>query len=610
MKAVYFFIIVLCLLSCRPGDHRLSEALQLAGDNREELEKVLEYYSRSETDSLKLRAAEFLISNMPGHYTTEGPILDNLCETFKKDRADLYFSNKYIDVVMPYYLTGTEEGRSEDISAVSSEFLIHHIDAAFEQYDNYPWLEDFPFDMFLEYVLPYRFVTERLDYWRDSLHMSDEQVEIIRYIDNIKYLPAKVSDFSLPQNMRLHDKSFIGNAFGRDIINDCYGLTVRELIKCRAMGIPICIDFMPHYGNRNGPHYWHTYMSPEVKTPESRWLPERKAPKIYRVTYSCNNVYAGKSGEYIPELFQNPFIKDVTDLYASTKDISIRNLRKFGSNPDYAYLCVFNDLAWRPVAISDYDRRSIRFDDVGDDLVYLPVVYREKNMAALNYPFILYRTGKIEHLIPDTTIKQKIVLARKYPSNMTVSGMIKNVDASCWTASNSSDFSMADTMFTYRASGYLLETECRHSDDISAYKFWKFNPARSVLDIAEFMFFDGNGQRVDIKGDKSFESLFDNDPLTNSRLEEKLIMDLGTSAVISKIVCIPRTDGNGIIPGNNYELFYFDLDGWQSLGKKTATDTWLDYDNIPANALLWLHNHTTGKEERIFTYEDGIVRWW
>lgn len=31
---------------------------------------------------------------------------------------------------------------------------------------------------------------------------------------------------------------------------------------------------------------------------------------------------------------------------------------------------------------------------------------------------------------------------------------------------------------------------------------------------------------------------------------------------------------------------------------------------LPKGALLWLKNHTQGKEERIFTYEDGKQVWW
>ena len=44
-------------------------------------------------------------------------------------------------------------------------------------------------------------------------------------------------------------------------------------------------------------------------------------------------------------------------------------------------------------------------------------------------------------------------------------------------------------------------------------------------------------------------------------------------------------------------------DEWCSLGRKTAGHDTLVYVEVPKNALLWLHNHTQGKEERIFTYE-------
>jgi hypothetical protein len=36
----------------------------------------------------------------------------------------------------------------------------------------------------------------------------------------------------------------------------------------------------------------------------------------------------------------------------------------------------------------------------------------------------------------------------------------------------------------------------------------------------------------------------------------------------------------------------------------------LYYDDAPTNALFRLRNHSKGKEERIFTYEDGKQVWW
>lgn len=54
--------ISLLFSGCVTEVDRLEYALEFAGENKRELEKVLEYYS---DDSLKYRAACFLIVNMP-----------------------------------------------------------------------------------------------------------------------------------------------------------------------------------------------------------------------------------------------------------------------------------------------------------------------------------------------------------------------------------------------------------------------------------------------------------------------------------------------------------------------------------------------------------------
>ena len=89
-----------------------------------------------------------------------------------------------------------------------------------------------------------------------------------------------------------------------------------------------------------------------------------------------------------------------------------------------------------------------------------------------------------------------------------------------------------------------------------------------------------------------------------------IILDFGQEVNIARIVCIPRGDGNGIYPENTYELFFYELGGWKSLGRKKANDFYIKYSKVPSNALLWLHNLTTGQEERIFTVENGDIRFW
>lgn len=76
MKIKFIFLIIL-IISCNKievneMDDILSCVLDLSGNNRHELEKVLMHYKQSPKDSLKLRAAKFLIINMSHHYSLSG----------------------------------------------------------------------------------------------------------------------------------------------------------------------------------------------------------------------------------------------------------------------------------------------------------------------------------------------------------------------------------------------------------------------------------------------------------------------------------------------------------------------------------------------------------
>ena len=100
----------------------------------------------------------------------------------------------------------------------------------------------------------------------------------------------------------------------------------------------------------------------------------------------------------------------------------------------------------------------------------------------------------------------------------------------------------------------------------------------------------------------------------------------------------PRLTGNAdttntIQKADVYELFYWDSK-WISLGKKTASDTkrdlemvgfdfkkklflentqgrdFLFYKSVPVGTLFMLHDCSQGKEERIFTIENGEQIWW
>ena len=64
---ITLYIISFVLFSCSKYPKEVELTLEQAGDNRKELEKVLDIYKTNTKDSLKYKAAIFLIKNMKNH---------------------------------------------------------------------------------------------------------------------------------------------------------------------------------------------------------------------------------------------------------------------------------------------------------------------------------------------------------------------------------------------------------------------------------------------------------------------------------------------------------------------------------------------------------------
>lgn len=66
MEQMFFLAgVLIIVMSCHPYSREVEAALVLSGDNRSELEQVLNHFRQK--DSRKFEAACFLIANMPYH---------------------------------------------------------------------------------------------------------------------------------------------------------------------------------------------------------------------------------------------------------------------------------------------------------------------------------------------------------------------------------------------------------------------------------------------------------------------------------------------------------------------------------------------------------------
>lgn len=154
-----------CLVACNPN---LDFALEQAGENRAELEKVLEHF-KNDPDTLKYSAAKFLIENMPYHYTQEGKSVESADSAYLAmadyplEQREKFLTEKTKDISF------TTNKIAIDIRNVKSDYLIKVIDEACELWHEVAWNRDYSTSLFFDYVLPYRLLDEPLSDWRQSV---------------------------------------------------------------------------------------------------------------------------------------------------------------------------------------------------------------------------------------------------------------------------------------------------------------------------------------------------------------------------------------------------------------------------------------------------------
>ena len=148
--------------SCRS---RLQDALESAGENRAEMERVLEHF-KNDPDTLKYSAAKFLIENMPYHYTYVGKEIGQYNAAYLRAASE---AKEYRDSVFDEATKKIQLQKAKlafDIRTIKADILISAINEACELWHHVNWQHDYNTDIFFDYVLPYRLLNENVSAWR------------------------------------------------------------------------------------------------------------------------------------------------------------------------------------------------------------------------------------------------------------------------------------------------------------------------------------------------------------------------------------------------------------------------------------------------------------
>lgn len=305
---IIIFVISQGIYSCT--DSALELALEKAGKNRCEMEKVLLHFQKSPKDSLKYLAARFLIENMPGQITYTNDSL-NLLRTqecmfpYSNSRWSIFLQAELLQIRYTSLYGKDRLKTLEDIESLNSKFLIEHIETVFRKLDSCAWARDINFEDFCEYLLPYRIGQEKVFLWRDSTLDGFSQLQ--HYVNN--YADTRTSAISLSKKLPhiIHIPWREALSLLPPSMNnyhlDCEDMAIRHLLLYRLCNIPAAIDIIPCWGNYNGQHAWaqpiekrRRYMN---ELDKFGWT---TIPKVYRRTYSQQSIIQ-ETDEYIPAFF-------------------------------------------------------------------------------------------------------------------------------------------------------------------------------------------------------------------------------------------------------------------------------------------------------------------
>lgn len=605
LSNIGIFILLFFIISCNRHSE-LQEALSLSGDNRSELESVLKHY---EGNPPKRAAAEFLLGNM--------------------------FHYSLVDGGMVY-----------DIRSIKSDYLIRNIESAFAAWEEAPWKEEVDFDTFCRFVLPYRVCDEPLSVWRDSL--KNAYKDLVKGEKHAVDAYAKVYSALLKRFKKLGD----GNLSSPDVMElhrsqrgTCSQRSIYVVSVLRSLGIPAAYDCVPFWGNYStSGHAWvsfvngnrtftvydkdtvaHEYNAIDgsgfndggsLVHPYLEWDSVKRPPVINRRCYELQQPLLARLDKDTPPALKESFSVNVSAQYGFRHHVEI-------PSPDAGKACLYafeTGKGWRAVTGGEEVDGKTKFTQVPGNMVYLPVCYHDGVEEAAGYPFLMDADGNRHVYAPDLEHTRSVTLWRKFPLRKQWYNRWKMILGSTIEVSDHPSFRPSRTVHTFRTPPETILGIALSLDRPYRYIRIRTNPAERP-EVAEFKVFAKGGKKrlygkpvYCLVPDSTVHKIFDDDYLTYA---EKAVhgywvgLDLGedlTDKPDSVEFCM-RHDMNMIKRGDEYELFYYDRE-WKSLGRQVADADSLVYHNVPDNALLWLKNHTEGKEERIFTYENGKQRFW
>lgn len=432
-----------------PLPENVEGALEASGNNRGELEKVILHYV-SPKDSLKLKAAFFLIGNMEGHSYVTYFLKDTLGNAV--DFSAMNYPN-YDSLTTDFKRLEAKHGSLdfdrkatfEDLDSIKADFLIKQIDYAFKAWRERPWAKKLTFEQFCEYVLPYRGSNEPLENWRET------------FFSKYQDLPAKMADstdpieaaklinkdvmtwFTFDERFYYHPTDQGMSEMLTNHIGRCEDMTNATIYAMRANGLAVTSDYTPAWADCGNNHAWNAILSPDGRV--IPFMGAEANPGDYRLSHKFAKVYRKTYGKQLQNLVFQPHKQeklagwlagknyaDVTAEYGPVCTVT----RKLSSPPpdsiDIAYVCVFNEGNWTPIHWGRIEADgSVTFTDMAKDVVLLVSLYVNGKVQPVSEPFIIQDDCSVRQLsnVHDATARLELGTTTARVLEVSTDGTVK-----------------------------------------------------------------------------------------------------------------------------------------------------------------------------------------
>ena len=556
-----------------------------------------------------------------------------------------------------------------DIATLNGEYIQKIIDQAFSLRNRVPRLKSMPLHDFFEYILAYSAIPDYpLISDKIALHnIFDKYLQIDtaqtarciseRYNRAIWWLGHWGGKYPFENTLGWRELFFTSTD------HDCVDIANYAAMIYRACGWPAAVEYNVAYKIFSGRHFnlaipsadwldkWNAYQgwqsfSPQSELPQEAGKRFQNCLNIYRLHFSPtkNSPYTLRASyEPIPTEFESPFIEDVSRLYTSTAKVELPLSSKIPDSYELAYLASFTShsgltaVTWGKI---DRKNRKIRFDNVVTNHIYFPVyLTKDYKLVPFASPFKLDGTSKSNVIInshspyyhslltESPSAMVSATLLRKFPRKPKLLEQAKQSVGTYIIASNTDDFTQADTLTTLTFTPEDVWTDLPLKPT-RPYRFYRVCAPKSDphLHLSEIQFLTFKSRQyantiIPTMADSNIYQRLMDEPLEKCRWKAEydgnyqtapdkwpnVTLKLQESQYVDCLHFMIKNADNHIRSHHFYLLYQWTDKGWKIICQGEAKNDSLPTLPLQTNHLYWLSDITSGNEELpFFINKDGV----